>query len=75
MKAKFGESLKIKWKSKIMHVHYTRIMDRQLIAEGDTFLWLSRGELKGEAESDIIAAQDQALQTTYHATKILQRDR
>jgi hypothetical protein len=45
--------------------------DRQLISEGDTFLWLSRGYLKGETKSEIKAAQDQALQTEYNATKIL----
>ena len=38
------------------------------------FLWLYRGDLKGETESEIIAAQDQALQTKYHATKILQTE-
>jgi hypothetical protein len=31
-------------------------------------------DLKGETESEIIAAQDQALQTKYHATKILQTE-
>jgi len=41
---------------------YTRSMDRQLISKADTFLWLSRGDLKGETESEIITAQDQALQ-------------
>jgi len=46
-------------------------MDRQLISEEDTFLWLSRGDLKGETESEIIVAQDRTLQTKYHATKIL----
>jgi hypothetical protein len=45
-------------------------MDRQLISEEDAFLWLSRGLLRAEAESDIIAAQDQALQTKYLAIKI-----
>jgi hypothetical protein len=33
-------------------------MDRQLISEEDTFLWLSRGALKGETENEIIAEQD-----------------
>ena len=31
--------------------------------------------VEGRSESEIIAAQDQALQTKYHATKILQRER
>ena len=37
----------------------------------DTFLWLSKGDLKAETESEIVAAQDQALQTKYYASKIL----
>jgi hypothetical protein len=35
-----------------------RNVDRQLISEEDTFLWLSGGELKANTESEIIAAQD-----------------
>ena len=38
-------------------------MDRQITREGDTFLWLSKEDVKREKESEIIAAQDQALQT------------
>jgi hypothetical protein len=49
-------------------------MDRQLIGEVDTYLQLSRGDLKGQTESELIAPQDQALQTKYHATKILQTE-
>jgi hypothetical protein len=45
-------------------------MDRQLLSEEDMFLWLSRGHLKEEPESEIVAAQDQSLKTKY-ATKIL----
>jgi len=40
--------------------------ERELISEEDTFLWL-----KAETEREIVAAQDQALQTQYYATKIL----
>ena len=50
-------------------------IERELIDEEDTFLWLSRGELKGETESEITAAQYEAIQTKYHATKILQTER
>jgi hypothetical protein len=53
-----------------MHEQYIRHMDRQLISEEDTFLWLSKGDLEAETESEIVAAQDQALNTKYYATKI-----
>ena len=45
-----------------MHGQYVRSEDRQLTGEEDAFLRLSRGDLKGINESEIIAAQDQALQ-------------
>ena len=69
-KARLGESLKKKWINKVMHGQYIRKIDRQLISE-DTFLWLSKGDLKTETESEIVAAQDQALQTKYYAANIL----
>jgi hypothetical protein len=47
-------------------------VDRQLIGGEDTVLWLLGGDLKGETGSEIMAAQDQALKTEYHTTKILQ---
>jgi hypothetical protein len=50
-----------------------RSMDRQLISEEDTFLWLLKGDLRGETGSEI-TAQDQALRTKCHATKILQTE-
>ena len=40
-----------------MHGQYIRNIDRQLISEEDTFLWLSKGDLKAETESEIVAAQ------------------
>jgi len=69
-KARLGEVLKNKWKNKVMHGQYIRNIDRQLISEEDTFLWLSKGNLKAETESEIVAAQDQAIQTKHYATKI-----
>jgi hypothetical protein len=50
-----------------MHDQYldVRPVDRQPISKECTFLWLSRGDLKAEAGSEITAAQDQALQTKY----------
>ena len=54
-----------------MHGQYIRNIDRQLISDEDTFLWLSKGDLKAETESEIVAGQEQALQTEYYATKIM----
>jgi hypothetical protein len=73
-KARLGESLKKEWESKVMNGQYIRSIDRQLIGEEDTFLWLLRGDLKVETESEIIAAKDLALQIKYHAMKILQTE-
>jgi hypothetical protein len=70
-KERLGEVLKKKWKNKVLHGQYIRNMDRQLFSKEDTFLWLSKGDLKAETENEIVAAQDQALNTKYYATKIL----
>jgi len=70
-KGRLREVLKKKWKNKVMYGQHIRNMDRQLTTEEDTFLWLSKGDLKAETESEIVAAQDQALNTKYYATKIL----
>ena len=53
-----------------MHGQYFISIDRQVISEQDVFLWLSRGDVK--TESEIVAAQDQSLQTKYQATKMQQ---
>jgi hypothetical protein len=60
-----------KWKNKVMHVQYIRNIDRELISEEDMFLWLLKGDLKAETESEIVPAQDEALQTKYYTTEIL----
>jgi hypothetical protein len=58
----------------VLHDQYIISVDRQLIGGEDTLLWLLGEDLKGETGSEIMAAQDQALQTEYLATKILQTE-
>jgi hypothetical protein len=53
-----------------MHGQYIISIVKQLISDTDTYLTLSRGDLKAETLSQITAAQDQALQTKYHAKNI-----
>ena len=74
MKARLIGSLKKKCECKEMHDQYIGCMDTQLICEEDTFLWLSRGDLRVETGSEVISAQDQALQTRHHAIKMLQTE-
>jgi len=45
-KARLGEYLKKKWKNKVTHGQFIRNIDRQLFSEEDTFLWLSKGDIK-----------------------------
>ena len=45
--ARLREVLKEKWENKVMHGQFIRNIDRQLISEEDTSLWLSKGDLKG----------------------------
>jgi hypothetical protein len=63
MKVKLGEVLKKNLKIKAMHEQY--------VWNIDSFLWLMKGDLKAEIETEIVATQDQALQTMYFATKML----
>ena len=58
----------------MLHGQYIRRVERQLVGGEDTLLWLLMGDLKGETGSVIVAAQDQALQTKYLATEILQTE-
>jgi hypothetical protein len=58
-----------------MHGQYIRNMYRRLISEEDTFLWLSKGGLKAETESEILAAQDRALITKCYDIKVLHTER
>ena len=37
-----------KWKNKVMYEQFIRNIDRQLISEEDTFLWLLNGDLTAE---------------------------
>ena len=66
---------KIKWECKLIYGQYIRSMDGQLINEEDTFLWAQWGDLKGETETEITAAHDQALQTKQHTTKYYKHKR
>jgi hypothetical protein len=63
-----------KRESKLLLGRYIRSIDKQIFSEDDMLLLLSRGDVKAETESEVVAAKEQALKTKYHATKILQTE-
>ena len=59
-----------KWREKPMHGQYAREMKNETVDAELTFQWLKNGSLKGETESLIVAAQDQAISTNYIRKRI-----
>jgi len=45
------------------------------MGEEDTLLLVWRGDMEGEIEGEVMASQDQALRTKYHATNASQANR
>lgn len=61
------------WKEKPMHGQLTRRMEELAIDKKLSNVWLQFGNLKGETESLLTAAQEQAINTRYHDYKIHKR--
>ena len=60
-----------------MHGQYIRNVDGQLISEEDTFLWLSKVDLKAETDSSCRLCQkfDETVDHTISACPILTKER
>lgn len=73
-KKAIAENTKEKWEKKRMHGQYPRSLDDTLVDKEQTYRWLKFGGIKGETESLIVAAQDQAISTNYFKRKILKEE-
>ena len=51
-----------------------RSLDEKLVDIEQAYRWLKYGEIKGETESTVVAAQDQAISTKYFKNKILKKE-
>jgi hypothetical protein len=57
-----------------MHGQFPCSLDEKLVDNEQSYCWLKFGNIKGETESTIVAAQDQAISTKYFKNKILKEE-
>ena len=57
-----------------MHGQLPRNLDEKLVDIEQSYRWLKSGDIKGETGSTIVAAQDQAFNTSYVKNKILKEE-
>jgi len=74
IKNNIAEKTKERWQGKRMHRQLPRNLDEKLMDIVQSYHWLKFGDIKGEIESTIVAAQDQAISTNYFKYKILKEE-
>ena len=57
-----------------MHGQLPRNLDEKLVDIEQSYRWLKSGDIKGETEGTIVAAQDQAISKNYFKNKILKEE-
>jgi hypothetical protein len=68
------QNIKGKWEEKRMPGQFPRSLYEKLMDKEQSYRWLKFGDIKGETESTIVAAQDQAISTNYFKRKTLKVD-
>jgi len=74
MKDSIAEKTKDIWQGKRLHGQLPRNLDEKLVDIEQSYRCLKSGDIKGETESTIVAAQDQAICTNYFKNKILKQE-
>jgi hypothetical protein len=69
IKTTIARNLKERWEAKRLHGQFPRSLDEGFIDKEQSYRWLKFGDIKGETESVIMAAQDQAISTNYFKKK------
>jgi hypothetical protein len=58
MKDSIAEKTNERWHGKRMHGQFPRDLDEKLVDIEQSYRWLKSGDIKGETESTIVAAQN-----------------
>jgi len=74
MKESLEEKTKERWHGKRMHGQLPRNLHEKLVDIEQSYRWLKSGDIKGETESTIVAAQDKAISKNYFKNKILREE-
>jgi hypothetical protein len=69
-----AEKTKERWHGKRMHGQLSHNLDEKLVDIEQSYRWLKSGDIKGETESTIVAAQDLAISTNYFKNKIFKKE-
>jgi hypothetical protein len=69
-----AEKTKEMWRGKRMRGQLQRNLEEKLMDNEQSYRWQKFGDIKGETESTIVAAQDQAISTNYFKNKILKEE-
>ena len=73
MKNSIAEKTKQRWHGKRMHRQLPCNLDGKLVDIEQSYRSLKSDDIKGETESTIVAAQDQAISTNYFKNKVLNK--
>ena len=73
VKESIAEKTKERWQGKRIHGQFPRNLNEKMVDIEKSYRWLKSGDIKGETESTIVAAQDQAITTNYFKNKILKQ--
>jgi hypothetical protein len=68
------EKTKERWHGKRMHEQLPCSLDEKLVDIEKSYRWLKYGDIKGEKESTIVAAQDETISTNYFKNNILNKE-
>jgi len=74
MKDSIAEKTKERWHGKGKHGQLPRTLNEMLVDIEQSYRWLKSGDMKGETESTIVAAQGKAISTNYFKNKILKEE-
>ena len=74
IKDSIAEKIKERWQGWRIYGQLPRNLKEKLEDNEESYRWLKSGDIKGETESTIVTAQDQAISTNYFKNESLKEE-